>query len=288
MVTLSYGQSFSDPTGLGRWSGLHFRGKDNKKFTTITAYRVCTSSINSASLGSSFAREYEYFKAQGIPSPRPRKLFLTDLATAITNLQSDGHSVLLMMDSNGQISDDEDLQTFISHCDLADLHQHSPAPSTYIGSSNRRIDHMLGCQQVLDSLQGSGSLSYIEGPQSDHRGLFVDLQPAILLGQSTDPIAIAQHKTRILKSGNPESVEQYNAEMLKYYTEHKMIERMAWITENLETLDNATTRKLIEQWDQDQGRAMQHAEKQLSRTRKPYQWSPELRNAGLLYRYWRL
>ena len=91
---------------------------------------------------------------------------------------------------------------------------------------------------------------------------------SILLGQSTDPIAIAQHKTRILKSGNPESVELYNAEMLKYYTEHKMIERMAWITENLETLDTATTRKLIEQWDQDQGRAMQHAEKTIVKNQK--------------------
>ena len=288
MVTLSHGQPIIDPTGLGRWSGLHFRGKDNKKFTTITAYRVCTSSINSAPIGSSFAREYEYFKAQGITSPRPRKIFLTDLANTITTLQSDGHAVLLMMDSNGQISDDADLQAFISECDLADLHQHSPAPSTYIGSPNRRIDHMLGCKQVLDSLQGSGSLSYIEGPQSDHRGLFVDLQPATLLGQDTDPIAIAQHKTRILKSGNPEAVESYNAAMLQYYTEHNMVERIEWITQNINTLDSATTRKLIEEWDQDQGRAMKHAEKQLSRTKKPHQWSPALRNAGLLYRYWRL
>ena len=287
-ATISFGQPFSDPTGLGRWSGLHFRGKSNKIFTTITAYRVCTSSIRSAPLGSSFAREYEHFKGKGMASLRPRKLFLDDLALVITTFQAAGHSILLMMDSNGQLSDDDDLKTFITQCDLADLHSHSPAPSTYIGSATRRIDHMLGCQTVLDAMHGSGSLSYTKGPQSDHRGLFVDLQPATLLGQSSDPIAIAQHKTRLLKSGNPEAVESYHTSMMKYYEDHNMEERIDWIKNNLDTLDRATVRNMIEQWDGDQGRAMQHSERQLSRSTKPHQWSPALRNAGLLYRYWRL
>ena len=68
-----------------------------------------------------------------------------------------------------------------------------------------------------------------------------------------------------------------------------MVERIEWMTENLETLDTSTTaRNMMEEWDNDQGRAIQHSERQLSRTQKPYQWSPTLRNAGLLYRYWRL
>jgi hypothetical protein len=83
-VTLSFGQPFSDPTVLGRWSGLHFRGKSNKIFTTITAYRVCTGSIRSAQLASSFDREYEHFKGQGIASPRPRKLFYHNLSSGGT------------------------------------------------------------------------------------------------------------------------------------------------------------------------------------------------------------
>lgn len=116
MMTFSFGQPFSDPMGLGRWSGLHFRGKPNKQFTTITACRVCAGSFRSAQLGSSFAREYEHFKGQGIASPRPRKLFLTDLAQDITTFQAAGHSILLMMDLNGKLSDNEDLKTFITQC----------------------------------------------------------------------------------------------------------------------------------------------------------------------------
>jgi hypothetical protein len=33
---------------------------------------------------------------------------------------------------------------------------------------------------------------------------------------------------------------------------------------------------------------MKHAETILERPKKPNTWSPTLRNAGLLYRYWRL
>lgn len=67
-----------------------------------------------------------------------------------------------------------------------------------------------------------------------------------------------------------------------------MADRIEWSNDNLEILDRATVRNLIEQWDGDQGRAMQHSESQLSRSRKPHHWSPELLNAGLLYGYWKL
>lgn len=105
MVPISYGNALQDPTGLGRWrwSGLTFRGKENTKLSVITAYRVCAGSIQSAPIGSSFAREYEHHRHLGKTSPRPRKLFLIDLEAAVKSLQADGHSIVLMMDSNGQI-----------------------------------------------------------------------------------------------------------------------------------------------------------------------------------------
>ena len=48
------------------------------------------------------------------------------------------------------------------------------------------------------------------------------------------------------------------------------------------------TKKQLEMWDRDQGRAMQHAESLLKQSTKAFDWSPALRDAGLIYRYWRL
>jgi hypothetical protein len=49
---------------------------------------------------------------------------------------------------------------FIESCGLNDLHSEDPAPSTYIGSADRRIDFILGCDLVLEHLSRSGTLSY--------------------------------------------------------------------------------------------------------------------------------
>jgi hypothetical protein len=119
-----------------------------------------------------------------------------------------------MMDSNGSLHDDQDLQRLLSECDLHDLHSKDPAPSTFIGSTNRRINHIFGCPQVLQAMQLAGSLSYLEGPQSDHRGLFVDINIQTLLHRNIEPLAISPSHSRFLKTGNPEAVVTYHEAML--------------------------------------------------------------------------
>ena len=70
--------------------------------------------------------------------PQPRKLILQDLTHAIQHEQSKGHTILIMMGSNGSLDDDTDLQKFIFECDLTHLHESDPAPSAYISSSHQR------------------------------------------------------------------------------------------------------------------------------------------------------
>lgn len=167
-----------------------------------------------------------------------------------------------------KLTDDVDLQNFSSQCYLLDLHSNNPSPSTYIGSSNRWIDHMFGCRKISDSMTSSGSLSYLEGPQSDHRGLFVDLNPLILMRDAIAPMSIAAYHTRMLKAGNPELVELYQSSMKKYDKEHNMTERLDALHKNRQKMSPTAIRILLEKWDSDQGRAMKQAEKQLSRTAK--------------------
>jgi hypothetical protein len=259
------GEPITDPSGLGRWSGLTLRGKNNSHLSVITAYRVCKGSMQTSPIGSSFACEYEYHQLQGEKCPQPRKQLLNDLTTTIQILQHKGSSVLVMMDSNGQLHNDKDIQQFLVNCNLADLHQKDPAPSTYIGSSHRRIDHMFGCCQTVPSLSASGSLSYLEGPKSDQRGLFVDIDPRIILQQSTDPIALQTHNQRLLQTGNPESVKVYqHSAMQQYYEEHLMIERILHLTTSMHELTQLAIRNALKKGDADQGRAMLFKEKQLA------------------------
>ena len=192
-----------------------------------------------------------------------------------------------MLDANSNL-DDKSFSTMLTKCQLHDIHRNSPAPSTYIGAQHRRIDYIFGSLPVANAARQQGSLSYYEGPLSDHRGLFVDLHIPTLLGsfdisQSIPPIA-----TRLLKSGNPELVERNVERVHTYYNAHDMVARIDRLNDTHSTMSRSEVRKRLEQWDTDQGKAMKAAEASLKRQPQRIPWSPNLRNDFLLRRYWKL
>jgi hypothetical protein len=106
----------------------------------------------------------------------PRRLFLRDLQQQIVHYQEQGHAIVVMMDANATTQSDTHFADFIDHCAFFDFHANDPADSTYIGAESRRIDFIFGCHQSRQLMERSGTLAYNEGPQSDHRGLYVDLK----------------------------------------------------------------------------------------------------------------
>ena len=206
-----------------------------------------------------------------------------DLKPIILSLQEKGHLILLMLDANATLADTS-FSDFAASCSLVDLHSSDPAPSTYIGSDTSRIDYMFGCVSLQSHITRSGTLSYTEGPQSDHRGLFVDLSLDFLL---IPPAPIAPAHVRGIHTGNPEHVAVYNEAVLSYYTQHRMVERIDDLYKHHNTMSRAQVREVLTKWDDDNGRAQLHAERLLLRPPKKYSWSPELRNAAMTRRYWK-
>jgi hypothetical protein len=288
LTTTALGNSISDPSGLGRWCGITLVGRRAQKFSIITAYRTCDGSISASPLGSTFHREYMFFKDQGETKPQPRRRFLQDLQTQIKLLQEDNHAVLLMLDANATLESDHHFLDTVNSLDLIDLHSANPAPSTYIGSSNRRIDYMFGCPKIKTVLSRHGSLAYFEGPHSDHRGLYVDLDLQQLFDLDLESVQLGRSELRSLRTGNPELVEKYIQEMKQYYNRHKMQERIDTLYDTHTKLSREAVRKLLISWDNDQGRAMISSERTLRIQPKPHQWSPALRNAAFIMRYWKL
>ena len=279
------GSDILDSTGLGRWSGLTLDGTSGRKLTIITAYRVCSGSPQTAPIGSSFLREYEYFRENHYTSLNPRRLFLTDLQKTILDLQNSGHCIILMLDANSTL-DDDIFQIFLAACGLHDLHYTDPAPSTYIGSANRRIDFIFGCDEILPYVTRSGSLAYADGPQSDHRSLYIDISPEFI--EPSPWHTILPSISRDLYTGNPDMVQKYHKSMLAYYSHHCMADRMQRLFDSKDSLNRDELRNALIKWDNDQGRAMELSERSLRRTPKKCAWSPILRNSAIIRRYWLL
>ena len=139
LVPFSHGGHITDPTGLGCWSGHTLRGKSNASLSIFTADIVCSGSIGTSPIGSTFSCEYEHLRqSQQLVSPRPHQLvssrpqkqMIQDLIIAIKTLHPSRHTILLMMDSNAQINEDQDLQRLQSECNLHNIHQTNP-PKRY-------------------------------------------------------------------------------------------------------------------------------------------------------------
>jgi hypothetical protein len=287
-ATTIHRDTIQDKTGLGRWSGLSVTGKQHRTISIIVGYRVCKGSIQSSGLGTAYHREYEYYDDRKKKSPNPRKEFLQDLESTIQDLRDKGHAIIVMLDANETIKEDSDLSKWIARLDLQDLHKQDPAPSTYIGSASRRIDFMLGCTKAALHTKASGILSYLDGPQSDHRGMFIDIDIGEYIQYDASENPIVSPSSRTLRTGNPELVARYHQEIHRYYEDHNMETRIESLYKNFKTMRQEDIRSKLEAWDRDQGRAMLHAESELAIPRKNYAWSPELRNAAIIRRYWRL
>jgi hypothetical protein len=286
-VTRVNGADVTDPSGLGRWSGITLSGKSKSRLTIITAYRVCAGSISSAPIGSSFAREYEHLKDSGIEHPNPRKQFFTDISVTIKALQKADHKILLMLDANEHLVEGQALDIFAKKSNLHEIQAKDPVTSTYIRKDNSRLDCMFECADVQKATAQQGTLAYSVGPSSDHRGLFVDLDVKSILGTNVNSRNMVPSSARLLKSGHPESVLEYHKEMKEYYAAHKMVRRIRRLGKIHTSMTKTQVRKHLNRWDRDQGRAMLAAETALRKPPQPYKWSDKLRNAGLLRRYWK-
>jgi hypothetical protein len=281
-------EEITDSSGLGRWTGITITGRYNKALSVITGYRTCNGSIHTSGVNTTYHREHEFYRSRGVTSPQPRERFLNELEDVIKHLQNQGNAILVMLDANDILSTNGSLAKWVGRLDLHDVHSSHPAPSTYLGSKTRRIDYMFGCTQIMGYIKASGTLSYLQGPQSDHRSLFVDIDIQGFIKFDAYSNNHSPSNARLLRTGNPELVAQYTQEMLKYYECHSMEQRIDSLRDRFTTMAPHDILQELEAWDRDQGRAMKSAERSLRIPKPLYVWSPQLRNAGIIRRYWRL
>ena len=287
-ATRSSGVPLVDPSGMGRWSGLCYVGKRGKRLAVLTAYR---SPRGQPQGGFGFYdQQYALLLSKGVDKPNVRRQFITDLVLFINKLQVEGHEVLVSLDANETIGEDRTfgLAHLLDECTLTDLHLLGSAdpPATYKYGSERRIDFMLGTPAVADAVSRAGYAAYDSGGIcSKHRGLFVDLDFAQLMG-AVDPITPA--KARGLRSDDQPSVDRYLAAFTQYADDHNLWDRVKELTTLAPSLPPEICKQNFDAIDRDVTRGMLHAERQAKRPSGKFAWSPKLREAGLLAHYWNL
>jgi len=260
-------------------------GRKGRKLTVITAYKVVDQSLKTAAAGSAIMREWDYFRTEKIEPSNPRTRFNLDIRQFISEiLQGEvDHEIVLLLDANGPL---ESISDIAQDFNLVDLHEEQDcARTTQRRSSKHRIDFILGTPGVKAAVRRAGALAYSEGIQSDHRGLFVDLDISFILDNGPEPIP--PNTRRGLKSTKPDDVLQYVKTVMRYLKSHKVQSRIKALKQGYRTMTKSKIRKQANAIDRDMTNAMLHGEKELAKPGGQFQWSPQLRQSSLILRYWR-
>jgi hypothetical protein len=173
-----------------------------------------------------------------------------------------------MLDANSTLDDPSLLLDFLADCGLHNLHSRDPAPSTYIGSPNKRINYIFGCNEASRYVIRSGLLAFTEGPNLTIR------------------VCVFEYHFSNKITGNLELVQLDLSSMLEYYLQHCMVDCTQTIHgEQSYSMDCNELCSALIIWDNDQRRAMELNERNLCRPLQKCSWSRDIRNAAILRRY---
>jgi hypothetical protein len=200
---------------------------------------------------------------------------------------------MLNLDANKILGDEtQGISKLMRECgglvDLLDIPGMGPEgqlQDTYRQGTSHRINFMLGTARVHSSIRHSGALEYNDGIVSDHRGLYVDLDPMILFGGNTDdPVAVSSHG---FTSKNKKKTKAYLDNLDKYFIDHKICEQINNLIEDAPRMTQATLKRRYKGLNTDITRGMLAAESKVHPYRTyEYDWSPELDEAGYCLQYW--
>jgi hypothetical protein len=284
-----YQTSGSDPHGLGRWSFVQLYGKDGKSLVMITAYRVCNGDISSSGTSTAFHQQWHILRLAGKLRPNPRKQFITDLTIEIKKWQQAGADIILGGDFNERLGDTQDgLAQLVTQCGLVDVHASNHGvqaePNTYSRGS-KRIDYIFVSPSILDHVDICGIQPFHSVINSDHRGLFVDLDLKGILGG--EMASIVPPKLRGVSS-KTEEPGKYILALHKHLTANNVFRKSVGVFEAARQYhrvpaDLVTT---INKFDRTITQGMLLAEIRCRRKRKPA-WSDALAAASTTVRFWK-
>ncbi len=304
----------SDPLGLGRWSFIVLRGKQDTNICIVTAYRVCNDKYTGPKTAYQQQRRHlsSLFRKQGkVINPDPHRQFILDLQAWIEFKQAEGMQIILTLDNNeelspniGQlepssttllsspiinVSHDGTLETLIRSTGLVDILRHQHPSKAYPPTYNRgkkRIDYILVSSSLLSAVTRSGILPYNAIFQGDHRPCFIDIDVSKAFDGKTPELCPPCQ--RQLQLHDPRIIKKYLETLHQQFKIHNIPEKVkALQQEHSEWTDHHQLE--YEKLDKLITESMLYAERQSSsRYTKTYEWSPTLIQAVYAERYWRL
>ena len=193
---------------LGRWVWQEF-GQSDKIVRIYTVYRVNDGSEYASGENTAWSQQKRLLLKQNILD-NPRKHVMSSLVNDVKQAMKNGANVIVGGDFNESINSPEGMTTMFNEIGLYNLFQHrletDNLPRTHARGS-KAVDHIWTSRYILDNIIHAGIAPFGHTYESDHRGLYFDIDESILFNQ--DDVRMVYHDFRKLKSKTPKRVKKY-------------------------------------------------------------------------------
>jgi exonuclease III len=262
----------TDSDSLGRWTITNLACRNNQTLSIINIYQVVHDNAATTGDKTAYAQQWSLLSLEE-EDPDPRAHFMRDLETLIKTLQSSENLIIIAGDFNDHLEAGTPLSSLISRLSLVDVmtSEHGPPNLATYSRGSTVVDHIIASPEVLPFIVSSGIEPFNSRLFSDHRGLFLDLNTAILFG----PLSPLQPpSSRDINSKTLVDNPKYVTTLNKYFEDHRIFERIAAMTNSPYNFEQ------IEALDRDITRGMLHAGSKCKRGQQ-FPWSPKLLQAQL-------
>ena len=230
-----------DPSGLGRWSSILFRGSHGVTLRAMTAYRVCNQHAPGPNTAAS--QHHRYMLSQG-DTRHSRDAILQDLATAVTQYHDEGEQVIVMMDCNEDVRSPS-IKAFMRSIGLKEAitnGREEAAQATH--SRNCNLVPIDGCFISLSLQMHRGGYLPFDAFGSDHRGLWFDIFNDNLFGFKIRDVP--RHQARRMKCDLPWVKQKFIHDYKQLLREANLYQRIYYLQTLAQNLpwDESMSREL--------------------------------------------
>jgi hypothetical protein len=161
----SRAKTFTDKSGLGRWTESEITGRGNRRVTIICAYIVCKDTIERSGPNTSYSQQWILLtKLNPQNNPDPRSTAFDDLKSRIAEIREAGQEVIVMMDTNDTLQNTRSaLSKWTLETNLIDplvqRHGTEDEPPTFARGS-KRIDYILASEKLSEYISACGISHY--------------------------------------------------------------------------------------------------------------------------------
>ena len=210
----------------GRWSYTTLKGKNNRKVTFITAYRVC----QQKSIGTCTISEQQQndFISEGEFGVNVRKRMILDLKNFILQLHQQEHIVILNGDMNEDLNQTNNpIEIMLHECGMKNVFHYALGRDTKLPPTYNRGKNCLDLLAItidnripIEAICRLGMAPHHEFYNTDHRLIYCDINTSYIFG--TIQHDLTRQVFRTFTSQHAKKSEQYRTILKDLYDKSKI------------------------------------------------------------------